>query len=450
MKKINKSIFKTYDIRGIYPDPLDEETAYLVGQGFANLTDAKKVVVGRDMRIGSPELFKQLVAGLVSQGVQVDDIGLVPIDAVYFSVGKYDYDGGIMVTASHNPKEYNGFKMVVKNDQVLNWIRGKELYDFIHDKTFSSQDQPGTMQTRDIIPDYIRHVLSFIEVKKIRPFKIVVDAGNGLAGKIMPLLFESLPGEIIPLNFKLDGNFPAHPSNPLLPESQVEIKKKVVETKADFGVILDGDTDRLFFIDEMGNFIRADVTLLILAKYFLEKNPNAGIVYNVICSKAVPEKIRAWGGRPIRSAVGFVNLARAMQDNNGVMSGELSAHYAFKDNYYADSGFISFVILLMLISQHDKKLSQITAGLSPYFKSDEINIEIDNIPAIITKVKKKYNDGHQDELDGLTVEYEDWWFNVRPSNTEPLLRITIEGDTKELLEQKQKEIINFIESITHG
>lgn len=447
MQKIKQKIFKSYDIRGIYPDDLNKETAYLVGQAFANLTKAKKVVMGRDMRLGSPELAKKVIDGLTSQGVDVDDIGLVPIDAVYFATGKFEYDGGIMITASHNPKEYNGLKMVIKDKNGIDWIRGIELYNFLNDKTFRPQQKQGTTKEIEIVPDFLDHILSFVDTNKIKPFKIVVDAGNGMAGKIMPLLFKQLPCKLIALNFELDGNFPGHPSNPLLPESQVQIKEAVIKEKADFGIIMDGDTDRLFFVTEKGDFINADVTLLILAKYFLEHNPGAGIAYNVICSKSVPEKIKEWGGRPLRSPVGFVNLAKTMKEKNGIMSGELSAHYAFRDNYYADSGFIAFVILLMLISEENKRLSEIIKGLSPYFKGDEINIEVDNIPEVITKVKEEYSDGQQDELDGITVEYSNWWLNVRPSNTEPLLRITVEGDTKDVFEQKQEELVEFVKGV---
>ncbi len=441
---MKRSIFKSYDIRGIYPKDLDGEIAYLVGQAFAQMTKAKKVVVGRDMRIGSSELAEKLTGGLTSQGVNVESIGMVPIDAVYFSVGKFDYNAGIMVTASHNPKEYNGMKMVYKVPKGIEWVRGVELYEFLKDKTFSAAAQRGTVRERDIMPEYIEHVLSFINVNTIKPFTIVVDAGNGMAGKVMPLLFKRLPCKLIPLNFELDGNFPEHPSNPLLPESQVQIKAEVVKRKADFGVIIDGDTDRLFFVTEKGDFVRADTTLLILAKYFLQKHPGAGVAYNVICSRAVPQRIREWGGKPLRTAVGFVNLAKAMQQHDGVMSGELSAHYAFRDNYYADSGFIAFLILLSLISEENRPLSKIIDGMNPYAKADEVNIEVEDSKKIIEKVKKRYADGKQDGLDGITVEYADWWFNVRPSNTEPLLRITVEGNTPEILTAKQKELLDFI------
>lgn len=442
---MKSSIFKSYDVRGIYPTDMNEEAAYTIGQAFAQLTKAKKMVVGRDMRLGSPELAKTLIEGIASQGIDVEDIGQVPIDAMYFTVGKFDYDAGVMITASHNPKEYNGMKMVYKVPKGIEWVRGVELYEFLKDKTFSPAVQNGSVHERNVIPEYLEHVVSFIDIRTVKPFTVVVDAGNGMAGMVMPLLFKRLPCKLIPLNFELDGNFPAHPSNPLLPESQVQIKEEVVKQKADFGVIIDGDTDRLFFVTEKGDFVRADTTLLILAKHFLKKHPGAGIAYNVICSRAVPQRITEWGGRPLRSAVGFVNLARAMQQHDGVMSGELSAHYAFRDNFYADSGFIAFLILLSLISEENKPLSKIIADMIPYAKGDEINLEVTNIPAVIEKVKKRYHDGKQDELDGVTVEYPDWWFNVRPSNTEPLLRITVEADTRELLINKQRELVDFIQ-----
>jgi len=441
---MNPKIFKSYDIRGIYPDDLDEKTAFLAGQAYANLTGVKKVVIGRDMRIGSERLGESFAAGLIDQGVAVDDLGQMPIDAVYFATGYYEYDGGIYVTASHNPKEYNGFKMVVR-DKGTEMIRGNQLYEFLRDKSFISKEPKGEIKARDVISDYLKHVLSFADVEKIKPFKIVVDAGNGMAGKIMPLLFKKLLCELVALNFTLDGNFPAHPSNPLLPESRVQISQKVKEEKADFGIIMDGDTDRLFFVNEKGEFIQADTTLLVLAKYFLGKEPGAGIAYNAICSRAVREKVREWGGRPLRAAVGFVNVAKAMKDNGGVMGGEVSAHYCFRDNYYADSGFIAFMILLALISREGRKLSEIVAGLNPYYRLDEINIKTEKTEEIIAAAREKFKDGEQDELDGLTVEYKDWWVNIRPSNTEPLLRITIEGETKEIAEEKEKEIRKFLE-----
>ncbi|MFA4833225.1 MAG: phosphomannomutase/phosphoglucomutase [Patescibacteria group bacterium] len=441
---LNPKIFKAYDVRGIYPEEINEETAFKIGQAYAEFTKAKTILVGRDMRLGSPELSKAVIEGIVSQGVNVHDTGMVAVDTVYFAVGK-KYDAGIYITASHNPKEYNGMKFPIHEPGGIGWLRGTELWEFMKDKTFAPAKIKGTVIEKDIIPEYIEHVLSFIDIPKLKSLKIVVDAGNGMAGKIAPILFKNLPGEIIPLNFTLDGTFPAHPSNPLLPESQIEISKKVVAVGADFGIIMDGDTDRLFFVTEKGDFIKADTALMLLAKHFLKHNPGTGIAYNLICSRAVREKVKQWGGRPLRGAVGYVNVAKAMKDGGGIMGGELSAHYSFRDNYYADSGFIAFMILLSLISEENRKLSEIVEGLNPYFKLDEINTKTDKSKEIIAAAKVKFSDGQQDELDGLTVEYKDWWLNIRPSNTEPLLRITIEGNTKEIAEEKEKEIRKFLE-----
>lgn len=441
MNSVTEKIFKAYDIRGVYPTELDQEAAYLIGRAFAKRTQAKSIIVGSDMRLSGPALKEKLIAGIIDEGIDVIDIGLVAIDVVYFAVGKLKYDAGIMITASHNPPEYNGFKMVLKD---MAWIRGEELKDDVLNISSELAANKGQIIEKDILPEYINHVLSFCDLKKIKPVKVVVDAGNGMAGKIMPMLKEHLPIEIIPMNFDLDGNFPAHPSNPLDPKSQVGITAEVVKQKADFGAIFDGDTDRLFFIDEKGKFIRADYTLLILAKEFLLREPGKGIVYNAICSKMVPQKIKEWGGVPLRSKVGYVNISSMMRENDGIMGGELSAHYSFRDNFFADSGFIAFLILLQLISEDQRSLSEIISEFELYFKSPEINLEINNRDTVFVKLKEKYQAGKQDELDGLTVEFENWWFNVRPSNTEPLLRVTIETESQELLDEKILEISSLI------
>ncbi|MFA6551446.1 MAG: phosphomannomutase/phosphoglucomutase [Patescibacteria group bacterium] len=440
MLNINPAIFKPYDIRGVYPNELNEEAAYAIGRAYARRTGAKKILVGSDMRLSGPVLKEQLIRGLTDEGADVVDTGLVPIDAVYFAVSKQDYSAGIMITASHNPKEYNGFKLPTKTGLV----RGEEIKTDVDQLPIEISASKGAVTEIDIMSDYIKHVLSFCDLKKIKPFTVVVDAGNGMAGKVVPILEPYLPIKIIPLNFTLDGNFPAHPSNPLLPESQVQIKQAVLENKADFGVIFDGDTDRIFFVDEQGEFIRADMTLLILAKEFLRREPGMGIVYNVICSKVVPEIITEWGGRPIRSKVGYANIANAMKNENGIMGGELSAHYSFRDNGYADSGFIAWLILLELLSQDTRPLSAIAKEFQRYDKSDEINIKMNDRQAAINKIKAHYTDGEQDELDGLTVSYPTWWFNIRQSNTEPLLRITIETPNAEITVAKQKEILEII------
>ena len=444
MAKYDPKIFKAYDIRGTYPDQLNEETAYLIGRAFARRAQAKEVIVGSDMRIAAPVIKKAIINGITDEGTDVIDIGLVAIDTVYSSVGIFKYEAGIMVTASHNPPEYIGCKMVLKN---MEWIRGKELKEDVENLPQEISEQKGEVRKEDILPRYIDHVLSFVDLKKIKPFKVVVDAGNGMTGKIMPMFQEKLPIKVIPLNFELDGNFPGHPSNPLLPESQKQIKEAVVKEKADFGVIFDGDTDRLFFVHEKGEFIPADMTLLILAKLFLEREPGSGIVYNVVCSKVVPEMIKKWGGRPIRSEVGYVNISKNLKEQKGIMGGEISAHYSFRDNAYADSGFIAFVILLQELSVSDKPLSEIMAPFYKYKKGEEHNIEVNDILGILTEIKKEYQDGEIDELDGVSVRYPNWWFNVRPSNTEPLLRITVEADNEEIYDREYNKLVDYINRI---
>jgi phosphomannomutase len=441
--KVNPAIFRSYDIRGIYPKDLNQEAVFKIGQAFVQYTKAKEVVIGQDMRLSSSALFKSLVKGVTSQGADVYDIGLVPTECLYFSPGYYQQEAGIMITASHNPKDYNGLKLVRKEKGKVKVVPGKDLLKIVK-KDFSEAKKPGQVKKLDIWSDYIDHIFSFVDIKKMKMFKIVVDAGNGMAGKAIPLIKDKLPIEIIPLNFKLDGNFPAHPSNPLEPGSADQISKEVKKQKADFGFIFDGDADRIYLIDELGNFIRADITLLILAKHFLEKNPGKGIAYNLICSKALPEFIKKWKGKPIRTPVGFINIQKALRESDGIMGGELSGHYSFRDNYYLDSGFIAFLVLLEAISKSNKKVSEITKKLAPYVKGAEINFEVKDKEKMIDMIKERYSDGKQDYLDGLTVEYKDWWFNLRPSNTEPLLRLTIEADTQKLLNQKQKELSSLI------
>ena len=443
--KVNLSIFKSYDIRGTYPKDLDEDTAFKIGQAFVEYTEAKNIVVGQDMRLSSPALFEALVKGITAQGADVCNIGQVPTECMYFSVGYYKYDTGIMITASHNPKEYNGFKMVKREADIIKIIRGKDIIEIIKKSNFSEVSKQGKIKELNIWQDYINHIFSFVDVKKIEPFKVVIDAGNGMAGKVIPLISEKLPIEIIPLNFKLDGSFPAHPSNPLFERAADQVSREVNKKKADFGFIFDGDADRIFLIDENGNFIKGDVTGLLLAKYLLQKYPGKGVAYNVVCSKAIPEFIRKWGGKPIRTPVGFVNVQKGIIENDGVVGNEVSGHYSFRDNYYVDSGFIAFLILLQIISKANRKVSEITKELSPYAKGAEINFKIEDKEAVLNKVKERYSDGKQDYLDGVTIEYDNWWFNVRPSQTEPLLRLTIEADTEKLLFQKKKELSALIE-----
>ncbi len=444
---INPKIFKAYDIRGIYPSDLNAKVAFFIGMAFAKKTKARQVVVGRDMRHGGTILKNNLIKGLTAGGVkEIIDIGMVPIDGVYFSVSQLKYETGIMITASHNPKEYNGFKMIGKNLKV---VRGIDLLSIIKKIDYKKiKHKKIKIIKKNIYIEHIKHILSFTDINSIKPLKVVVDAGNGMAGKMMPQLEKYLPIKMIKMNFKLDGNFPAHPSNPLDPKSQIAISKKVKQTQADFGVIFDGDTDRLFFIDEHGKFIAADITLLLLAKIFLARKKQEAIAYNLICSKMVEEKIKAWSGRPIKTAVGFVNVAEGLKKYKGAMGGELSAHYSFRDNGYFDSGFIALVIMLQLLSEINQPLSKIIKPFNKYYKLPEINTPVKDTKQKIKEVKDKYKQYRQDYLDGVTVDNwakpNGWWFNVRPSNTEPLLRLTIEAKSKAMALKLKKKLVKLI------
>jgi phosphomannomutase len=436
------SIFKSYDIRGIYPSQINEEAVFAAAKAFVQHTKAQNIVVGHDARLSSPNLFKALVSGLSMAGAAVTSIGQTPTEGVYFAIGHYDFDAAIMVTASHNPKEYNGLKMMRKNGEMIEMVRGKDLVQLAQEEVSAPPSETPTIQKFDVWPDYQKFMTSF--AGNIHPLKIVVDASNGVIGSVVQKIKEMLPVEITELNFEPDGNFPHHSPNPLEKGSSDQITKAIQENHAHCGFMFDGDADRVFLVDEKGILVSADITLLLLAKYFLHKRPGAGIAYNAICSKAVPEFVGQWGGVAIKTPVGFVNVRDGLIKNNGVMGGELSGHYCFADYFYMDSGIMAFLILLQVISQGDKPVSVLTEELSPYFKAAEMNFTINDKDAVLKKITEKYADGTQDSLDGITVEYIDWWFNARPSNTEPVLRLTIEANTKELLEEKKKELTDFI------
>lgn len=447
--EINKNIFKSYDVRGIYPSELNDEVVFNIGRSFIKLTGAKSVVICQDARISSPSLFKAFAGGVATNGAKVLDIGQGPTELAYFALGKYNFDSAVMITASHNPKEYNGLKMMkISNKHSVRNIEMVRGVDILPEINLTNLTRNGKIkiEKKDVWYDYLNHILSFVDLDKIAPLKIVVDASNGVAGLAISRIESKLPVKIIALNFEPNGDFPNHSPNPLEKDSAEQISKEIKKQKADFGFIFDADADRVFLVDELGELVRADATLLLLAKYFLKKNPGMAIAYNAICSKAVPKFIKKWGGIPVRTQVGFVNVRDGLLKNNGVMGGELSGHYCFKNNYYMDSGMIAFLVLLQIISKDGHKVSEIIKKLTPYAKGAELNFKVENKETILEKVKDKYKDGEQDFLDGITVEYKDWWFNVRPSNTEPLLRLTIEADNKSILDIKTKELKNFISS----
>ncbi len=469
---INQSIFKAYDVRGVYPSDLNEQAAYASGRAFVTLTGVKNVVICQDARLSSPALFKALAQGVLAEGAKVTSIGQLPTECAYFALAQYDFDGAIMITASHNPKEYNGFKMIKRqppkraslaqegggNDLI--WVRGKELGEAVKESDYqpSATASGGVppeggkkldITQKDILLDYINFMGKFID-KDLKPFRVVVDTSNGVMGTVFSQMKQLLPFEIIELNFEPDGNFPNHSPNPLEAGASDQIKEAILKNQADFGIMFDGDADRIFLVDEKGEMVSADVVLLLLAKKLLQEYSGRGVAYNLICSRSVPDFVKKWGGVPIRTQVGFVNVREGLMQNNGIMGGELSAHYCFADYFYCDSGMIAFLTMLGIISkeslpaQAGKPVSQIAGDLTIYAKPLQLTFNITDAPPVLEKIKQKYTDGKQDFLDGVTVEYENWWFNARPSNTEPLLKLTIEAQTQELLDEKQKELSEFI------
>ncbi len=444
MTKVNPNIFKAYDIRGIYPDEINEEVAYKIGQALVALLKPKQMAVGRDMRLSSPQLFEALVRGITNQGTNVDDIGLVTSEMLYFAVGKYGYDGGVMITASHNPGNYNGFKLIDGTMEMIGEGTGMSKLRDLANKDFSPVSTKGEIKKHDVTSDYLNLVFSVVKPGDLKPLKVVVDTANAMAGKFVPLIFEKIPGKLYPLYFELDGSFPHHLANPLLEENIKDLRKKVLEVKADLGVAFDGDADRVRFLDEKAKPISGDISTALLARKFLKKEKGARIIYNLTCSHVVPKEIQEMGGVPIRSRTGHTFIKRLMRKHNAIFGGEISGHYYFRENFYSESGLIALLVMLKILSQSDQPLSQLVSSLTRYFRTPEINIEIEDRSAAIKKLEDKYQDGKIDHLDGLTVEHEDWWFNARPSNTEPLLRVVVEAKTRELMEEKREEILKAI------
>ncbi|MGR3319461.1 MAG: phosphomannomutase/phosphoglucomutase [Candidatus Anammoxibacter sp.] len=446
---MNVNIFKSYDIRGIFPDEINEDIAKKIGIAFATfLIDqnlrVKNIVVGRDMRLSSTSLSNSLIDGIKSLGVNVIDIGLVSTEMTYFAVGFYRFDASVMVTASHNPGQYNGFKLCREKAIPIAANSGLSTIAQIAQKPVQKPSgKTGSIIERNIYNDYKAFILGFIN-KPLKPLKIVIDAGNGMAGKTIPIVFDNTPCEIIPLYFKLDGNFPNHDANPLEPDNLAILQSKVVRSKADFGVGFDGDADRCIFVDETGNIIGADIITAVIADEFLAKEKNATIIYDLRSSKVVAENIKASGGIPIRERVGHSHIKAKMRETNSVFAGELSGHYYYRDNNFADSGLITLVQIMNILSKKNVPMSNLIASYKKYFATGEINFKVKDKDAKIKQLADKFADGTIDYMDGITIEYSDWWFNVRKSNTEPMLRLNMEAKTKQLLEKNSEVVINII------
>lgn len=444
---MDEKIFKSYDIRGIYPETMNEEIAEKIGMAFVNLFELKNIAVGRDGRISSPQLEKAITQGIISAGANVTHLGIISTDMIYFAAGAYDYDGLLIVTASHNPKDNNGFKFILKGAIAVSGEKGLfQMRDLIKENKLMKSATAGKESDRDIYDDYVTKLNSLIEKDKLKPLKVVVDAGNGVAGFIFEKVSKDLPIELIPLYTEIDGNFPHHQPSPIEEENLVDIKKKVVEVGADLGLAFDGDGDRVFLIDEKGENLSSTLITAMIAKKMLYKYPGKIVMYNLICGWIVPETIKTNGGIPQETKVGHSLIKAQMRNEDGIFAGEHSGHYYFKDLFYADSGMLASLVIFELISEDGRKLSQIAHDYDKYFLSGEINSEVKDQKEKITELKLKYKDGKQKELDGISVEFPDWRFNVRPSNTEPLLRLNVEAKTKELMEEKRDELLKIIKS----
>ena len=442
------SLFKAYDVRGIAPQELSPELAYRVGRALVAEFKADAVAVGRDMRTTGQLLSASLIDGIRDQGADVTDLGLVSSDALYFAVGKFGFPAGVMITASHNPPEYNGFKICREEARAVSFEGGiKQIRDrAIANDLPAMPERRGDLMQKDVLEAYAEHVLSLIDVGKLKPLKIAIDAGNGMAGKTVPVVFDKLPVEVIPLFFELDGTFPNHLANPLEPENVRDLQQAVVDNGADFGLAFDGDADRVFLIDEKGGAVGGDMVTAMVAIALLGQHPGSAICYNLICSRSVPETIEKHGGRPVRTPVGHSLIKQIMRKEDAIFGGEHSGHFYFRDNWYADSGLIAALTVMQLVSEQGRAVSEVLAPLDTRFRSGEINSRVEDAKAIMQAIEAHYiaNGGVIDHLDGILVEYPDWWFSLRASNTEPLLRLNVEADTEALLAEKTAEVRSMI------
>jgi phosphomannomutase len=445
--KVNPGIFKAYDIRGIYPDELNEEVGYAIGRAFAVFLEVNKVIVGRDMRLSGPQMFGAVTRGLMDQGADVVNIGMVSTDQYYYACATLGH-AGIMVTASHNPKDYTGFKMVRKMPQLLSGDEGiQDLRRIVENGDYPAPTRQGVMTAIDLSEDFVNYVLGLIDHETLRPLKVIADTGNGMVGPILKRVYQRLPTiELVGMYLDPDGSLPNHGLDPLQPENRAELQARVPAEGADVGFAFDGDGDRFFTIDDRGQFVSGDFMTALLGSYLLEKYPEAKVLYDVRASWAVPDLIKSAGGIPLIERVGHAFIKARMAKEEAIFAGEVSGHYYFKDFFFADSGIVPSLFILEMLSKKKAKLSELLQPLeAEYFISGEINTRIAGNPKAKTKeLAEIYQDGQVEWLDGVSVTYYDWHFNVRPSNTEPLLRLNLEAKSKALMEEKRDQILEII------
>jgi phosphomannomutase len=445
---LDAAIFKAYDIRGLYPSQIDGEIARRIGRAFIDYLGARRIAVGHDMRASSPEIAGGFIRGVRSQGTEVIDVGTVGTDMLYFAVAHENLEGGAIITASHNPKEWNGIKMVRRGAEALSGDAGiKEIKEAILAGRFA--DDPGDVGPpivrKDIREAYGRHCLSFIDVARVPKLKVVMDAGNGMGSVGAETIFPRLPLELVRMFFELDGNFPNHPPDPLVEANRQAIVARVTDERAGLGIAWDGDADRCFFVDDTGEFVPGDFVTALLGEAFCRKEKGAKIIYDVRASRAVTDRVRAAGGTALMNRVGHAFIKKRMRDENAVFGGEVSGHFYFRENSYADNGMIPALLVLELIGDEKKKLSEILASLRKrYHLSGEINSTVKDPQGVIPRIEERYRDGRILKLDGINVDYDDWHLNVRASNTEPLVRLNLEAYDRPTMERRRDEVLAII------
>ena len=467
MSAVDPRVFRNYDIRALVPELVDETSEYYgkvgsadayqaplslddveeIGRGLADFFGSPQVYIGYDARLSGPDWAEALTKGITRQGVDVVNIGKVTTDSIYYVSGKYNAPG-IEITASHSPKELNGMKLVRAGAQVVGMGSGmEELRDLVVSGKFINSDRSGAVTHKDILDEYVKHLMQFIEISKIKPFTIAADAGNGVGGIIAQALFKKLPQcKVTELFFEPDGTFPNHGPNPFERENIVQLVEEVEKRKADFGVAWDGDADRVFFVDEKGEPVPGDFITTLVARHFLKLYPGASIVYDIRASWAVADWVRKLGGTPISERVGHSYIKRTMRAQNAVFGGEVSGHYYFRDHYYADNGYIPLLSVLQMLSEDSATMSQLVASLGEYHLSGEINSTVRDVQTVLEQIKSRYSDAKQDFRDGITIELPDWRFNVRPSANDPVVRLNLEAKTDADMKLRRDEVLSLIRS----
>ena len=439
------SIFKAYDVRGLAPGELDGEVARRIGVGFAEFAESERIAVGGDCRASTPQLIEGLIAGITSRGVDILDIGQITTDMLYYASGALDVPG-VVVTASHNPPEWNGMKFCLAGAAPVGEDTG--LGDIQAGADAAAPDEPvevGGVETIDVAPGYVDHVLSIVDAPSFAPLRVAADGGNGMAGVVLGSVFDRLPAKLLGLYLEPDGTFPNHPADPLRPENLVDLLELMSEEQPDLGVAFDGDADLAFFVDDHGVPLPGSTTTAIIADWFLKREAGAVVVHNLICSRAVPETILSAGGTPVRTRVGHSFIKQVMKETGAVFGGEHSGHYYFRDNYRADSGILAMLVLLQVMSEDGRPLSELRRGYEPYSQSGEINYVVDDKDATLREVERSFAEASIDRLDGLTIDLGDRWFNLRPSNTEPVLRLNAEAPTDDEVASIVGSVAQFME-----